>query len=284
MLADLYLQADSYVPALETIERLLSLPGARALSPARRAALEAKAVACRLGQGDCQAALAHCRDLLRDEAKIDSLPIRARLHLLCANALFELARFPDCREHAERALRMADECGDLSLSASALNQLGMVAYREGDLHRTRDLYEQALALHRRLGDEWAAARVRKQPGPRPQEPVRVGSRDRASLRCARELPASRPLRGHRSRAQEPRHRLPEERGLAAGDECYRGAEEVFLQVGDDLLLARVAIGRGNIARLQRRFLDAESLLLGAVERARSHDARREEVLGARVPR
>jgi DNA-binding NtrC family response regulator/Tfp pilus assembly protein PilF len=278
MLADLYLQADSYVPALETIERLLSLPGARALSPARRAALEAKAVACRLGQGDCQAALAHCRDLLRDEAKIDSLPIRARLHLLCANALFELARFPDCREHAERALRMADECGDLSLSASALNQLGMVAYREGDLHRTRDLYEQALALHRRLGDEWAAARVRNNLG-----------------LVHKNLCEWEAAIAHHSAALESYRRLgrfadtgPVLKNLGIvyqksgdwmrADECYRGAEEVFLQVGDGLLLARVAIGRGNIARLQRRFLDAESLLLGAVERARSHDARREEVL------
>jgi DNA-binding NtrC family response regulator/Tfp pilus assembly protein PilF len=278
MLADLYLQADSYVPALETIERLLSLPGARALSPARRAALEAKAVACRLGQGDCQAALAHCRDLLRDEAKIDSLPIRARLHLLCANALFELARFPDCREHAERALRMADECGDLSLSASALNQLGMVAYREGDLHRTRDLYEQALALHRRLGDEWAAARVRNNLG-----------------LVHKNLCEWEAAIAHHSAALESYRRLgrfadtgPVLKNLGIvyqksgdwmrADECYRGAEEVFLQVGDGLLLARVAIGRGNIARLQRRFIDAESLLLGAVERARSHDARREEVL------
>ena len=38
MLADLYLQADSYVPALETIQRLLELPDARALSATRRAA------------------------------------------------------------------------------------------------------------------------------------------------------------------------------------------------------------------------------------------------------
>jgi hypothetical protein len=73
------------VPALETIARRLSLPGARALSPARRAALESKAVACRLGQGDCQAALAHCRELLRVEASIDSVPILAQVHLQCAD-------------------------------------------------------------------------------------------------------------------------------------------------------------------------------------------------------
>ena len=44
MLADLYVQADSHVPALETIRRLLDLPQARSLSPSRRGALEAKAM------------------------------------------------------------------------------------------------------------------------------------------------------------------------------------------------------------------------------------------------
>jgi DNA-binding NtrC family response regulator len=278
MLADLYLQADSYMPALETIERLLSLPGARALSGTRRAALEIKAVACRLGQGDCQAALAHCRDLLRDEAKIDSIPIRARLHLYCADALFGLARIADCRDHAERVLRMADESGDLSLSAAALNQLGRAAYREGELQRARDLYEQALVLYRRLGDEPAAARVRNNLG-----------------LIHKNLCEWEAAVAHLSGALESFRRLgrfadtgpvlmnlgivhQKSGDWTRADECYRGAEEVFLQVADDLHLAQVAIGRGNVARLQRRFVEAETALLGALERARSHDARREEVL------
>src|SRR5882672_829126 len=67
MLADLYLQGDSYVPALETIQRLLSLPQARSLSAAGRATLEAKAIGCRIAQGDCAAALAHAREVLRGE-------------------------------------------------------------------------------------------------------------------------------------------------------------------------------------------------------------------------
>ena len=64
MLADLYMQADSHVPALETIEHLLSLPAARTLSHERRVALESKVISCRLARGDCQGALAHCRELL----------------------------------------------------------------------------------------------------------------------------------------------------------------------------------------------------------------------------
>ncbi len=278
MLADLYMQADSYLPALETIERLLSLPAARTLSFTRRAALESKAVSCRLAQGDCQAALAQCRDLLQSESSIESIPIRARLHLLCADALFMLSRLADSRHHAERVLTMADASGDLVLSAAALNHLGRITYREGELLRARDLYEQALALYRRLGDEFSAARVRNNIGLIQKN---LCEWDSAIAHLTSALEIFRKL-----------GRLPEtgpalmNLGIVyqksgdwvRADECYRGAEEVFLQISDHLHLAQVGIGRGNVARLQRRFVDAETALFAALDRARSHDAQREEVL------
>jgi len=278
MLADLYLQADSYMPALETIERLLSLPAARGLSPTRRAALESKAVSCRLAQGDCQAALAQCRDLLRNEASIDSLPIRARLHLQCADALFNLSRLPDSRRHAERVLTLADECGDLSLSAAALNHLGRSAYREGELLRARDLYEQALVLFRRLGEEFSAARVRNNLG---LVHKNLCEWDAAVTHLTAALESFRTL-GRFAETGSALMNLgivhQKSGDWVRADECYRGAEEVFLQISDHLHLAQVGVGRGNVARLERRFVDAETALLGALDRARSHDARREEVL------
>jgi transcriptional regulator with PAS, ATPase and Fis domain len=278
LLADLYMQADSYVPALETIERLLTLPAARTLSPTRRAALESKAVACRLGKGDCQAALAQCRDLLRDESSIESVPVRARLHLLCADALFTLSRLADSREHAERVLRLADESGDLALSAAALNHLGRAAYREGELVRARDLYEQALVLYRRLRDEFSAARVRNNLGLIHKN---LCEWDAAAAHLGGALESFRRL-GHFAETGSALMNLgivhQKSGDWARADECYRGAEEVFLQIADDLHLTQVAIGRGNIARLQRRFVDAETALFAALDRARSHDAQREEVL------
>src|SRR5258706_10936919 len=98
MLADLYMQADSYQPALKTIERLLALPGARALSDGRRITLESRAVACRLAQGDAQGALAHLRELLTLESRIESTGLRARLWLQGSEAPFRPPRLPQARE------------------------------------------------------------------------------------------------------------------------------------------------------------------------------------------
>ena len=70
---------------------------------------------------------------------------------------------------------------------------------------------------------------------------------------------------------------------ALAAERYAQAEQVFLQVGDPLRLAAVAIGLGNVARLQRRFADSETHLLdGARARARLRRGARGGA-GARVP-
>ena len=53
-------------------------------------------------------------------------------------------------------------------------------------------------------------------------------------------------------------------------ECYSEAHKIYLQVGDQLRLSVVTIGLGNIARLERRFDEAERLLAEA--RARARDA------------
>jgi transcriptional regulator with AAA-type ATPase domain/Tfp pilus assembly protein PilF len=277
MLADLYVQADSYVPALETIQRLLALPEAVELSATRRATLESKMISCRLAQGDCTAALAHCREVLQEAASA-APALRAALHLHCAEALYQLARLDPCRHEAEVGASLADQAGDLGQSARALNMLGRLAYRQGDLLRARDHYEQALVLYRRLGDEVNSAHVRNNLGLIHKNQCEWDAalgHFRAALEGFRRA-------GRFAETGGPLMHL----GivyLKSGDweraaEHFRQAEHVFLQVADHLHLTHAAIGLGNVARLQRRFTDAEALFLGALERARSHDARREEVL------
>ena len=278
MLADLYLQADSYQPALKTIERLLALPGARALSGGRRIALESKAVSCRLAQGDPQGALAHLRELLVSESAIESVGLRARLWLQCSEALFRLSRLPESRQHAERGLGLADEIGDLSLAAQALNLLGRVAYREGSPERARDFYEQALALYRRVGDDASSAHVRNNLGLIHKHLCEWDAAE-AHLEAALELhrrggrfaETGGPLMNLGIVCQK---RGDWERAL----DYYARAEQVFVQVADDLRIPLVRIACGNIARLQRRFEESDRLLRDALDRARRLGAQREQVL------
>ena len=106
-----------YVPALETIDRLLSLPAARTLSP-RRGVPPSSAEPCRAGwrTGERQAALgplhANC---WRDEAEIESAALRARLHLHAARSALGLGRIAETAADAERALGAGRGCGDLAL-------------------------------------------------------------------------------------------------------------------------------------------------------------------------
>ena len=278
MLAELYMQGDSHLPALETIERLLSLPEARTLSLGRRAALESKAISCRLAQGECQAALAQCREWLGREAEIDSAPLRARLHIQCADALFRLGRFDEARASASRGLALADGCGDLVQSAGALNQLGRIAYRLGDLTGARDHYEHALALYRRLGDEFNAAHVRNNLG---LVHKNLCEWDLAVGQLESALALHRAA-GRYSETGPPLLNLgivfQKSGDWARAQQYYRDAERIFLEVGDQLRPVMTGIGLGNIARLERRFTEAETLLLAALERARSLSVKREEAL------
>jgi DNA-binding NtrC family response regulator len=278
MLADLYLQADSYLPALETVQQILTLPEAHSLSAGRRAALEAKAVACRIARGESAAALAQCREALAREHEIDSFSLRGLLRLRSAQALFDLARYDESREQAEEGLSLADRAQDVALSAMALNDLGRLSYREGDLLRARDHYEQALVLYRRVGDEGNVANVRNNLGLIHKnlcEWDAAVAHFRGSLesmkRLGRFAKTARPLISLGIVYQKSGEW---ERAL----DFFKQAESVCLQVGDQKMLSGAMIGLGNVARLNRRFVEAESAFLGALERARSTDARREEVL------
>ncbi len=277
MLADLYLQADSHVPALETIDRLLSLPAARGLSAARRAAIELKAVNCRIAKGEPQAAAAQARELLKALPAGLAEP-RARALLALAKALHHLGRIADARASAQQALGVAESLGDLALCAQALATITVSAYREGDLALAREMGEEALVLFRRVGDEDSAAITRTtlglvykqhcewEPAIAHLEAALAHHRARGRL-----ADTASPLQNlgvvHQKMGDWPR-----------AAEHYRACEHVLVQLGDDFHLALVDIGLGNVARLQRRFTEAETRLLSALERARRHGGHREEVL------
>ena len=278
LLADLYMQADSYLPALETIQRLLALPAARTLSADRRVALESRAVACRLAQGDALGALAHCRELLAAEDRIASAALKSRIRMQCAEALFRLGRLDDAQRDAASALALADAAGDHGLAARALHHLGRIGFRNGDAAGARDHYEQALGLYRRLGDDWRAALARCDLGLILKNQCEWDAAA-ASLQAA--LETFRRLGRFPSTADALLNLgiVYQKSGEweRAGD-CYAHAEQAYQQLANPLRLAAVRIARGNVARLQRRFADAEALFGDALRRARELGAAREEVL------
>jgi DNA-binding NtrC family response regulator len=277
MLADLYMQSDSYLPALETIDRLLSLPASRRLTPERRLALESKAVACRLARGEAQSAVAHARELLR-EVPAAAEGLRAGLMLQCAQGEFRLGRIEEAATTAGRALEVADRLADQPKAAAALTILGITAYRRGDLMIARDYAEQALGLYRRLGDEVHAAGARNNIGLIHKQLCEWDS----ALACFRSVLETRQRLGLYAETVIPLMNMGivhQKMGeWAAAEEHYRACESVVLQVGNDILLARAYIGLGNVARLQRKFSEAETHLLAALDRARRKAANREEVL------
>jgi hypothetical protein len=120
LLADLYLQADHYTPALETIERLLERPEARALSADRRAGLESKCISASCSAGSAgagtRARIMLPRGVHRLDAASEPPPPPVGRGAVRARRLEEAA------VAARRGLDLADETGDLSLSAWALGR------------------------------------------------------------------------------------------------------------------------------------------------------------------
>jgi DNA-binding NtrC family response regulator len=198
--------------------------------------------------------------------------------LQCAQGEFRLGRIEEAATTAGRALELADRLADQPKAAAALTILGITAYRRGDLMIARDYAEQALGLFRRLGDEVHAAGARNNIGLIHKQLCEWDS----ALACFRSVLETRQRLGLYAETVIPLMNMGivhQKMGeWAAAEEHYRACESVVLQVGNDILLARAYIGLGNVARLQRKFSEAETHLLAALDRARRKAANREEVL------
>jgi transcriptional regulator with AAA-type ATPase domain/tetratricopeptide (TPR) repeat protein len=221
--------------------------------------------------------VAHARELLR-ETPTAADGLRAGLLLECAKGEFALGRIDEATTSASRALELADRLNDQPKSAAALTLLGVTAYRRGDLLIARDYAEQALGLYRRLGDEAHAAVARNNIGLIHKQLCEWDS----ALACFRSVLETRQKLGLYAETVVPLMNMGivhQKMGeWAAAEEHYRACESVLVQVGNDILLARAYIGLGNVARLQRKFPEAETQLLAALDRARRKAANREEVL------
>ena len=255
------------------------------LSAARRAALESKAIACRLAPGRLPGGARAVPRAAAGESR-DRLARRCARGCTCSarDALFRLGRIDECRERGRaRRSTLADAGAATSRSsAGALNLLGRGRLpARATWTRARDLLRAgagALPAARRRGQRRARP---QQPRPDPQEPVRVGRGDRPSARRARDLPrgaAASPRRGRRCMNLGIVHQKSGDWARAA--ECYR-AGRAGLRCRSATSCARATSRSGSATwrACERRFDDAES----AAARRRSsapatQGARREEVL------
>jgi serine/threonine protein kinase/tetratricopeptide (TPR) repeat protein len=84
--------------------------------------------------------------------------LTARASVLQCRAFASLGQTQEAGKACDRARRLYDDSGDLAGEAQALHSAAEVPLNQGDLAQAKVLYEQALAMTRKVGDKRAMAR------------------------------------------------------------------------------------------------------------------------------
>jgi tetratricopeptide (TPR) repeat protein len=84
--------------------------------------------------------------------------LTARASVLQCRAFASLGETQAAGKACDRARRLYDDSGDLTGEAQALHSAAEVPFNQGDLAQAKVLYEQALAMTRKIGDKRAIAR------------------------------------------------------------------------------------------------------------------------------
>ena len=105
----------------------------------------------RFRQGAAQECLRLGKEVVEDARAADDIENLAPAYLLL-HGVYAMLGSPERAEYHGLALPLYEELGDLSGQASALNNLGVEAYWEGEWDEAIELYERARALRERLGD------------------------------------------------------------------------------------------------------------------------------------
>lgn len=164
-LAEIFLRADGYLPALQNLEECIHSAERLGLDPARVGALELKAAQVLIERGDAPGALKH---LARARARVvpeTSPELMARLQLQSARALIELSQYEEALGSCERAHAYFKEKNLMAPLAHSYNCYGRIHFRLGDLDKAKEFYEAALHLFRwDLNDEEGVIRAHNNLG------------------------------------------------------------------------------------------------------------------------
>ena len=263
-LAEIFLRADSYLPALQNLEECIQSAERLGLDGARIAALEIKVAQVLIEKGDAAAALRH---LARARARSLAEPnpeLMARVYLQNARALIELSQYEEALSTCERAFAIFKERNLLAPLAHTYNCFGRIYYRLGELDRAKEYYEAALHLFRwDLNDEEGVIRAHNNLGV-----------------LYRHLSDWRQSVWHLLRSMELSQRLGNFAHLAVSNanlgnvhlkagtwdearEHYDRALIAYVQIGRDAGVARMRTGLATIATYRHDFAAAEVHLAAA---------------------
>jgi len=263
-LAEIFLRADSYLPALQNLDDCIQSAERLGLAAARIAALEIKAAQVLIEKGDAAAALRH---LARARARTVAEPnpeLMARIFLQSARALIELSQYEEALSTCERAFAIFKERNLLAPLAHTYNCFGRVYYRLGELDRAKEYYEAALHLFRwDLNDDEGVIRAHNNLGV-----------------LYRHLSDWRQATWHLLRSMELSQRLGNFAHLAVSNsnlgnvhlkagtwdearEYYDRALTSYVQIGRDAGVARMRTGLATIATFRHDYSVAEAHLAAA---------------------
>ena len=158
--------------------------------------------------------------------------------------------------YSQRALAIYEQLGDLERQGSILNNLGVIAYRQGRWIESVDLYEQARQVWERAGDRWSAAfavvnraEVLLDQGrlaeaePLMKESLRIARASKSGSRIAEMARYNGTLL---ARERTFRRGAAAARGSARGVPALRGARRGPRHRGENRRVARVRrCGRGG---------------------------------------
>jgi len=278
-LAEIFLRADSYLPALQNLEECIQSAERLGLDPGRVAALELKAAQTLIEKSDAPGALTH---LARARARIlaETNPeLVARLQLQSARALIELSQYEEALGNCERAHAYFKDHNLMAPLAHAYNCFGRIQFRLGDLDKAREFYEAALHLFRwDLNDEEGVIRAHNNLGV-----------------LYRHLSDWRQATWHLLRSMELSTRLGNFAYIAvscanlgivhlkAGSwdeaaEHFDRALTSYVQIGKEAGIARMRIGLATIATFRHDYATAEAHLTAACQITSRLGLSREQVL------
>ncbi len=278
-LAEIFLRADGYLPALQNLEECIHSAERLGLNPSRIATLELKAAQVLIERGDAPGALKHLARARARAVAETSPELIARLQLQSARALIELSQYEEALGTCERAHAYFKDHHLMAPLAHAYNCFGRIHFRLGDLDKAKEFYEAALHLFRwDLNDEEGVIRAHNNLGV-----------------LYRHLSDWRQATWHLLRSMEIATRLGNFAFIAvscanlgivhlkAGSwdeaaEHFDRALNSYVQIGREAGVARMRIGLATIATFRHDFATAEAHLTAASQITSRLGSSREQVL------